>query len=965
MGVIRFKTRSRKSWFGMAGLASMVLVLAFSAPTQAAVKQGAKGAQASDIAYDPTVIRGQLANGLHYVILPNARPEKTVLLRLYIGTGSYDETDAERGAAQALAQLALEETRNYPHDKLKSGFEAQGINFGGQSNANASMNGTTYALELKDFSAAKLDLGLRWFRDVADGLTLTPATLDRGREGLTEQYKDSLGGPKETADALNHFIGPNLRIATRDPVATPAEIAALNLSGLQTYYAKWYAPANAHLIVVGDAPASEIKAAIEAQFGSWKASRLPGRAKQNPAQDERGLTVMTRAVPGSPTMLNICKVTRAKPDQIDTLANRLRATKNDAWITVLNARLGRLASTANAPFASVGIGQGQGRDATTICLQAMPVKDQWKIALEAMNTELARLERHGVLVEEISQIRAEKQAEQDKAISGAKDRSSLDLANGLEQSIANRSVFTHPEEDKRLADAVWSSLTPQMISQGFVQGWTGSGPLISLISNKPVSPDALKSAWLDMASNGDPGAPKVPGKVVWTYDDFGPKGAVVSRELVSPANFVRVQFANGVILNFKQTDYEKGFAYIRVRFGSGQRQIDPALRSAVNLGGSLLLPGGLGQLSLDELRKANQGKQWGLALNIGRDSFLMVGDTRLQDLDREMETMTAFLADPGFRPEANVRIPAIVDTLLKETEAPTSKVLVGLSDVFGAGSWMGVPSHSDLLATQMSDIAKALKGPMQTEGLEVTIVGGLVEDDAIALVARTLGALPKRREALTVRSDFKPLSFPSGRKIQIDLPSNQDRAALLMVWPTFVLEDSRRIEVRSLALVSELVRTRLVDRLRAEKLDAVRTQAAAQFPNRFDQGSLALLVDLPAKDLVRVKALADEVVASVRSGKLGKAELDSLRNPTLDASITRRQNNGWWIGIMDGSARDPKIIEADQTVESDLRALKPQDIKAAAANWLKSDTLIEVIAAPKPAPTLAEAASSAPETPKP
>lgn len=965
MGLVGFKTGSRKSWFGMAGLASLALILAVGAPAQAAMKQAAKGAQASDIIYDPAAIRGQLANGLHYVILPNAKPEKTVLLRLYIGTGSYDETDAERGAAQALAQLALEETRHFPSDKLKSGFEAQGISFGGQSNANASMNGTTYALELKDFSAAKLDLGLRWFRDVADGLTLTPATLDHGRVGLTEQYTDSLGGPKETADALNSFIGPNLRIATRDPVATPAEIAALNLSGLQTFYAKWYAPANAHLIVVGDASASEIKAAIEAQFGSWKASRLPGRAKQNPAPDKRGLTVMTKAVPGSPTMLNICKVTRAKAAQEDSLASRTKTVQNEAWITVLNERLGRLASSANAPFASVSIGKGQGRDTASTCLQAMPVKDQWKIALEALGTELARLERHGVLTEELSQIRTDKLAEQDKAINRAKERSSQDLAYDLAQSVANRSVFTSPEEAKRVTDAVWSSLTPLNFAQGFQQGWTGSGPLISLISDKPVSPDALKSAWLDLASNGDPGAPKVPGKVVWTYDDFGPKGAVAKRELVSPANFVRVQFANGVILNFKQTDYEKGFAYIRIRFGSGQRQIEPALRSAVNLGGSLLLPGGLGQLSLDELRKANQGKQWGLSLNIGRDAFLMIGDSRLQDLDRELETMTAFLADPGFRPEANVRIPAIVDTLLKETEGPTSKALIGLSDVFGAESWMGLPSRSDLLATQMRDVSAALKGPMQTEGLEVTIVGGLAEDDAIALVARTLGALPKRRDALSIRSDFKPLSFSAGRNIQIDLPSDQDQAAILMVWPTFVLEDSRRMEVRSLALLNELVKTRLINRLKAEKLDLVRTLGSAQFANRFDQGSLVLLLDLPAKDLARVKALTDEVVSSVRSGKLGKAELDSLRKPTLDASITRRQNNGWWIGIMDGSARDPKIIEADQTMESDLRALRPEDIKAAAVNWLKSDTRIEVIAAPQPASTVAEPASSAPETPKP
>lgn len=965
MGVIGLKAGSRNSWFGMAGLASLALVLAVSAPTQAAVKQAATATQVSDIAYDPAAVRGQLANGLRYVILPNAKPEKTVFLRLYIGTGSYDETDAERGAAQALAQLALEETRHFQGDKLKSVFEAQGISFGGQANANTSMNGSTYALELKDFSAAKLDLGLRWFRDVADGLTLTPATLERGRAGLTLQHTYSLGGPKETADALNAFIGPNLRATTRDPVATPAEIEALNLAGLRQYYAKWYVPANAHLVVVGDAPISEIQAAIEAQFGSWKASRLPERAKQNPAQDKRGLTVMTKTVPGSRTMLNVCKVTRAKPEQMDSLASRAGTSQNDAWITVLNERLGRLASSANAPFASVSVTDGKGRDVASICLQATPVQDQWKIALEALGTELARLERHGVLTEELSQIRTDKLAEQDKAISGAKDRSSPDLAYDLVQSIANRSVFTTPDEAKRVTDVVWSSLTPQIVSQGFKQGWTGSGPLISLISDKPVDPVALKSAWLDLGSQGDPGAPKLPGKVVWTYDDFGPKGTVVKRELVAPVNFVRVQFANGVILNFKQTDYDKGYAWLRIRFGSGQRQIDPALKSAVTLAAPLFVPGGLGQLSLDELRQANRGRQWGIGLSIGRDAFLMVGDTRRQDLDREVETMTAFLADPGFRPEANIRIPAVVDQILQSVESPSSKAMVAMSDIFGADSWMGLPSRSALLATQMSDLSAALKAPMQTEGLEVTLVGDVSETDAVALIARTLGALPNRRESLTVRSDFKPLTYPQAKQILVELDPSQDQATLMMVWPNFVLEDSRRMEIRAISVMSELLKARLKDRLKAAKLETVTPTVYPQFPNRVDQGSVAMVLQAPARDLEATRKLAADVVASLATGKITKAEIDAIRKPTLDASASRRQNNSWWIGIMDGSARDPKIIEGDQTLESDLRALKPEDIKAAAAKWLKSDTLIEVIAAPKPTPQVAEAAIPAPEAPKP
>ena len=161
------------------------------------------------------------------------------------------------------------------------------------------------------------------------------------------------------------------------------------------------------------------------------------------------------------------------------------------------------------------------------------------------------------------------------------------------------------------------------------------------------------------------------------------------------------------------------------------RQIDPKFKAAVTLAPSLFVPGGLGKVSLDHLRNFNLNYQWGVGLIVDRESFALLGDTRRPSLDREMETMTAFLADPGFRDSANVRIPDLVDSLEQGLTDPTSKALLELSDMLGQGNWLGYPTKKELRATRMADIKAAPADPLSNEQLEVTIVGDLPEAEEI------------------------------------------------------------------------------------------------------------------------------------------------------------------------------------------------------------------------------------------
>src|SRR5665213_943104 len=68
----------------------------------------------SDLRVDPDVHFGQLPDGLRYIILVNHNPEDRASLRLVVGAGSLDETEAQRGIAHFIQHLAYKGSTHFP-----------------------------------------------------------------------------------------------------------------------------------------------------------------------------------------------------------------------------------------------------------------------------------------------------------------------------------------------------------------------------------------------------------------------------------------------------------------------------------------------------------------------------------------------------------------------------------------------------------------------------------------------------------------------------------------------------------------------------------------------------------------------------------------------------------------------------------------------------------------------------------
>ena len=114
----------------------------------------------SDIAPDPAVRFGVLANGMRYALMHNALPPGAVSIRFSLAFGSLHEAEDEQGLAHFIEHMAFNGSTNVREGEMVKILERLGLAFGADTNASTGQDFTTYSLELPKASDAMIDESL-------------------------------------------------------------------------------------------------------------------------------------------------------------------------------------------------------------------------------------------------------------------------------------------------------------------------------------------------------------------------------------------------------------------------------------------------------------------------------------------------------------------------------------------------------------------------------------------------------------------------------------------------------------------------------------------------------------------------------------------------------------------------------------------------------------------------------------
>lgn len=208
-----------------------------------------------------------LDNGLRVLVREDHRAPVAVQMVWY-KAGSYDEAPGQGGIAHVLEHMMFKGTsRSGPGD-----FSRLVSRFGGTDNAFTSYDYTAY---FQKFEVSRLPLMMEIEADRMANLVIDDAEFARELKVVLEERR------QRTDDNPSSLAWEKFAAITRPGsgyaspiIGWPTELDQLTADHARDWYARYYTPSNAILVIAGDVTLTQVRPLVEKFYG-----RIPDRAR--------------------------------------------------------------------------------------------------------------------------------------------------------------------------------------------------------------------------------------------------------------------------------------------------------------------------------------------------------------------------------------------------------------------------------------------------------------------------------------------------------------------------------------------------------------------------------------------------------------------------------------------------------------------------------------------------------------
>ena len=324
-----------------------------------------------------------LDNGLKVLIVENHKLPR-VSASLIIDNPPHSE-GAKPATGSLVSALLGTGTENISKDEFNEEIDFLGasINFGAESAS---------ARSLSKFFPRVLEL-------MAEG-ALNPEFTQE--EFQTEQTKliEGLKSSDNAVGAIASRVSSALAYGKDHPFGefpTPENTENVALQDVQNYYNKYFVPANAYLVVVGDVRTSEVKELVKKNFGKWKAATPPSQELpevRNAEEIQVNFVDMPNAVQSELRLQNTIDLQMANKDYFPVIvANQILGGSFGSYLN-MNLRekhgftYGAGSSTGASKYASRFIVSTSVRNAVTDSAVVQALKEIDRIKTEPVDEEM-------------------------------------------------------------------------------------------------------------------------------------------------------------------------------------------------------------------------------------------------------------------------------------------------------------------------------------------------------------------------------------------------------------------------------------------------------------------------------------------------------------------------------------------------------------------------------------------------
>ena len=936
-------------------LATCLLVVTPSFAQQAAAAAPAQTAPVAattpwghvitDIAPDPSIKYGVLPNGMKYAIQKNATPKGTASIRMHVAVGSLAEAENERGLAHLLEHLAFNGSTNVPEGDMVKILQREGLAFGADTNASTSFEETVYKLDLPEVDDKTVDTGLFLMRETGGELTIAQGAVDRER-GVVLSEKQTRNSPGlRRIENLLKFALPDTPIGDRFPIGTEEVLKTAPAARIKSFYQRYYRPENTTLVVVGDFDVAAMEAKIKTKFGGWKGVGPAGaplnRGKIDPT---RPFSIGTFNDPAMSTEIELAIIRPyVRKDDTVSLSNDL--IQKSLISAIIGQRFQKLSLATDAKIRGGGVSfDNLFNVAAQTGLSISAKEGAWQDGLSVGEQELRRAIQFGFTASEVSEQIANLETSYRNAAAQADTRRNVELADAILATVWDKSLTYSPKTSLDVFQKLKPGFTVDALNATFRKAFGANPSGLHISTKEPIAdPQKTVIAVLTASNQVAVSAPDQSAAKAFAYDNFGTPGKIAKNAVIADLGIRTLTFANGVKLNIKKTDFEKGKIRFALRFGGGTLTVPQDKASFGIFMNNMAAIGGLKEHSYDELTRILAGHAVTSGITIGEDSFGSGGTTTPEDLALQMKLLAAYVTSYGYRPEADTAWQNAVQSFASQLDAvPQAVAGTAVPRILASGDTrFGIGKKEELAARNIGEM-KSILAAAANAPIEIGIVGDIDEKAVIDAVAKSFGALPKRDPATPAYVKERMVSFPKDRKtITLTHKGAVDQGMVLAYWPTSDDSDQKSTVTREVA--DEVFGLLLLDEIR-EKLGATyspSTSSSASSTYKNYGFIAANIVSEPAKMDIISKAVKD-ITKQLRDGPVADDVLLRARKPLLEQFDKAQRENGSWIGLTRAAQSKPERLDRWRKYKGLLEAVTVADVQAVAKQYLTNEAELEI-----------------------
>jgi len=904
----------------------------------------------SDVPVDKDWVFGVLPNGLRYAVRRNSVPQHQVAVRVVIDAGSLMERDSERGYAHFIEHLSFRGSRYAGDGEAKRVWQRLGTTFGSDTNAQTTTTQTTYKLDLPDATRAGLTESLKLLSGMMEAPTLSQAEVDAERRTVMAEARESEGADERQNEATRELFFSGQLLAVRAPIGTSDTLLAATPKSLRSFHDRWYRPDRTVVVICGDADPAVFADLIKQNFGDWKGV---GRAPKEPdfgqpAPSDHNASIIVE--PGLPLKLTMAYARPWLPHNDTIVYNQGKLIETVA-IKILNRRLEARARRGQS-FLYAGADQSDvARSVDETVIEMAPLAGDWQKGLadlrsmiaEAVTSPPSQNEIEHEVDDLVSQLDA--QVEQARADTGHK------LADSIVEAVNIRETVASPKVARDVFGGMKGKVTPAAILAATQHLFSGVGPRV-LLSTTAAIPDG--EAKLATALAAPVVASVSTQQTAIGFDklpNLGTPGRVMATHKIAFEAMKIVEFANGVRVMIYPLAGSSGRIFVSARFGNGRLALPADHPTVAWAASSALVASGIGNLGLDELDALMNARRLSLTFEIDDDAFVLRSQTNDTNLRDQLKLMATKLAFPRWDAAPVERTRALFLAEQASANASPMRVLDRTLRALEVGNdprWT-VPAPHEIESLTPLNFRTLWEPLLKTGPVDLYIFGDVTEDMAIKAAAETFGALKPRAAApiLPINARVKGLALSAEPVIRMH-DGDADQAAAVLIWPTGGGVD-RMFESRKLDVLAAIFNDRLFDKLREG-------EGAAYSPNVFSNwgtvfpkaGSFVVASQVKPGSVKRFFDLSETIAADLVTKPVSADEFERAIGP-MKALVARAVNSDlYWMNVMAGGTRDPRIVDAALSVAKDLQRITPADLQSAAKTYLVSGGALKLEVLPKP-----------------